>query len=276
MKGRQVRWGICALVFLGLTSHAWAQDFDFLRGSEPVGLASYTNWSGFYLGGQWGYSDVSGDFSKSTQGPLAYVLRDTALEETSDPSNLPVLGTADSSGPSYGGFIGYNSQWQNLILGVEANFQHTTVSLNPPNTPIVRSGESDGQGNTYTVALSASGSMTDLNYVALRGRAGLILGNFLPYGYIGAVLGVANVNVTATMQGVCQTGSTASCSPFSFMATGGENSALLYGGTVGAGLDYALTQNVFLRGEYEYTLFAPFANVTLAVSSIRVGAGLKF
>ena len=32
-----------------------------------------------------------------------------------------MLGTANNSTIGYGGFVGYNTQWQDLILGIEAN-----------------------------------------------------------------------------------------------------------------------------------------------------------
>jgi opacity protein-like surface antigen len=38
----------------------------------------------------------------------------------------------------------------------------------------------------------------------------------------------------------------------------------------------AVTQNVFLRAEYEFVQFAPVANITAKISSARVGAGFKF
>ena len=44
----------------------------------------------------------------------------------------------------------------------------------------------------------------------------------------------------------------------------------------GFGLDYALTQNLFLRGELEYTQYtAPF-NIRLSATSVHIGAGVKF
>jgi len=274
-----MRWVISALLVLGLVPRAFAADLgglDVLRGSEPVGPALFTNWTGFYVGAEGGASDGNADFSRATQPTIAYVLRDTALENTSHPSDLPVLRTADQTAASYGGFFGYNTQWQDLLLGVEVNALHTTASLIAPGSPIVRSGLSDGQGNTYTVAISGTGAMTDLNYAALRGRAGLILGNFLPYGFLGAVVGVADVNVTTSVAGFCQSGSTPTCSNFAFSATTGRNSALLYGATVGAGADWAFTPHFFLRAEYEYTRFVEFESITLAVSSARLGVGFKF
>ncbi len=276
MKGRQMRWVISALLVLGFVPQALAADLDILRGSEPVGPATFTNWTGFYVGGQGGISDADADFSGATQPTIAYVLRDTALENTSHPSELPVLGAADQTAASYGGFFGYNTQWQDLMLGVEANFLHTTAALFAPSNPIARSGLSDGEGNSYTMIISGTGTMADLNYVALRGRAGLVLGDFLPYGFLGAVVGVANINVTTAVEGFCEQGSTPTCSNFAFSASSGRNYALLYGATVGAGLDYAMTQHFFLRGEYEYTLFAPFDGITLQVSSARLGLGYKF
>lgn len=280
MKGRQMRrvsWVICALVVLGTAPCAFAQDDDdVLRGSQSVGPATFTNWTGLYLGGHLGYTDSNADFSNSTKQPVAYVLRDTSLEVTSDPSDLTVLGIADNTGLSYGAFVGYNSQWQNLMLGVEADFNHTTTTLSAPNTPITRSDLADGLGNYYTITLSASGTMADLNYVELRGRAGLILGDFLPYFFIGPTVGVANLNVTATLAGTCDPGSTADCSSFLFDATAGRNSAILYGGVVGGGLDYAVTSNIFLRGEFEYVRFAEFDDIVVSVTSARLGVGYKF
>ena len=52
--------------------------------------------------------------------------------------------------------------------------------------------------------------------------------------------------------------------------------ALLYGFSVGGGLDWALTPNIFLRGEFEYVQFAPIANIVASIISTRVGAGFKF
>ncbi len=267
---------ICALIVVGLASPAVAQDWDILRGALPVGPALFTNWTGVYVGGQWGYNDGSADFSNATKAPIAYALRETALENASEVSQYPVLGTADHTTTDYGGFIGYNSQWQDLILGVEANYTHTTLALDAPSSPIVRSNVSDGQGNAYTIGIIANGTLADLNYGSLRGRAGVVLGNFLPYGFVGAAVGMANVNVTAVVEGVCDTGSTDTCSPFAFSATSGKNSAWLYGATVGGGLDVAVTRNIFLRVEYDYVRFAPISDVVIAISGVQVGAGFKF
>jgi outer membrane immunogenic protein len=74
-----------------------------------------------------------------------------------------------------------------------------------------------------------------------------------------------------------QTGvTTAACQFFSFTNSAGQNNALLWGFSVGAGLDWALTQNFFLRGEFEFVQFTPISNINLPLVSGRVGGGFKF
>ena len=56
----------------------------------------------------------------------------------------------------------------------------------------------------------------------------------------------------------------------------GQNNALLWGYTVGAGLDWALTPNILVRGEFEFVQFAPISSIAVSVATGRVGAGFKF
>jgi outer membrane immunogenic protein len=63
---------------------------------------------------------------------------------------------------------------------------------------------------------------------------------------------------------------------FLFTNGAGQTNALLWGYTVGAGLDWALTPNILVRGEFEFVQFAPISNIAVSVASGRVGAGFKF
>ena len=145
-----MRWVFCGLFALTLASPAAAADFDIpppgpaanygiLRGSETVGPATFTRWSGFYAGGQIGLSNANADFSDTTQSLVAYALRATTLESQQAPSQWPVLGNANQSAIGYGAFVGYNTQWQDLILGMEANFNRASFSLHATSSPIARS-----------------------------------------------------------------------------------------------------------------------------------------
>ncbi len=270
-----MRWVICTLFVLAFAPRAWADDFDVLRGSQvPVGPATFTRWSGFYVGGQFSYGDAETDFSHGTQPLLAFSLRETTLEDQQHPSQWPVLGS---------GFVGYNSQWQDLIIGLEGNYTHTnfvTTAANSAISRVVAAGS-----NTDSVTITGTGRLNLTDYASLRARAGYVLDNFLPYGFVGFVVGRANYAVTTEVFGQQNSATPASfpcdpalptCVPFDFTNSSGQNGATLYGGSVGIGLDWALTPNFFLRGEFEYILFSPIANIDVSIINARVGAGVKF
>ncbi len=279
---------ICALTVLALASPAFAADLDLdiLRGSQPVGPATFTRWSGFYFGGQIGFGDANADFSGATQPLVAFSLRETALESSDFVSSWPVLGRGSNDAVGYGGFVGYNSQWQDVVLGLEGNYTHTDFATSASVSPLVGgAGRIVTAGSSqYSVNLTGTGQLEITDYASLRARAGWVLGNVLPYGFAGLVIGRGSYSVTTEVYGQqnsatpanfpCALGPT--CVPYDFSNSAGQNGALLYGFSVGGGLDWALTQNIFLRGEFEYVQFAPIANIVASILSARVGAGFKF
>jgi outer membrane immunogenic protein len=284
-----MRWVFCAVLVLGLTSPATAADLDILRGPQipatpplTVGPATFTRWSGFYAGGDVGYGNANADFSGATQSLVAFVLRDTTLQAEDAPSQWPVLGSTNQSATSFGGFVGYNTQWQDLILGMEANYSHAPFSLIAPTSPIART-TSDSSGNAYAINFTGSGTLTASEFATLRLRGGWIVGDFLPYGFVGFALGVANTSVAVTGQGIQYTSgavgvctASAPCVPFAINNSTGANNEVLYGFTAGLGVDYALTQNFFLRAEFEFDQFKPPPGILMTVATGRIGGGFKF
>jgi outer membrane immunogenic protein len=278
-----MRWVVSALLILGFAPAAFAGDFDTLRGTDTVGPAAFNRWSGFYIGGQYGYSSTSTDFSGATKPLVAFSLRELALESEDSPSAWPVLGRTTNRTSGFGGFAGYNTQWQDLILSIEGNYNHTSFTALATATPIARIVSAGG--NTYSVNLTGTGELHLIDYGSLRARAGVIYGNFLPYGFAGFVVGRGDYNITSLVFGQqnpsspaivpCDTVVAPTCVDYSFSNSASQNT-LLYGFSVGAGIDYALTPNVFLRGEFEYVQFAPVANIVASIISGHVGAGLKF
>jgi opacity protein-like surface antigen len=271
---------IYALLAFAFAPSAFADDLSWLTGAQPAVPMNVNGWAGIYIGGQVSYSNAGGDFSKTTQAPLAFALRELTLENEQQPSSWPVLGQANHSATGFGGFVGYNTQFEKLILGVEANYDQANLSLTAPNSPISR--RVTAGGVPYDVTVTGGGSVTDLNFGTLRARGGWALGNFLPYAFAGVAVGHANVNIVGTTFGVqnpplgCPAGTNPPCVPFSFTGTAGKNGEWMVGFAFGGGLDVALTRNVFLRAEYEYVQFAPIANLVVDVNSVRGGLGVKF
>jgi outer membrane immunogenic protein len=278
------------LVALGLMGGfaipAFAADYDLpiLRGSQQpvtpvttVGPATFTRWSGFYAGGDFSYNNANVDFSGTTAPLVGFSLRNTQVQQQSTPSQWQVLSRAADNAFGFGGFLGYNTQWQDLILGVEANYTHTSLSATATSSPISRL---VSVGNVATVSISrASGNLDLTDYAEVRSRAGYIVGNLLPYGFVGFVVGRGDYSVSATTDATCtipNSTSTPECVGFPITSSAGQSNALLYGFSVGGGLDWALTQNVFLRGEFEFVQFAPISNILVSIVDARAGVGFKF
>lgn len=284
-----MRWVIRALTVLTFASPAVAADLDVdvLRGSEPVGPATFTRWSGFYAGGQIGFGDAQSDFSKATQPLLSYSLRELALETDVAVSTWPVLGRGGSDAAGYGGFVGYNTQWQDLVVGLEGNYTHTDFTTSAASAPLIGGAGRivSAGGSQYSVNLMGTGQLEITDYASFRTRAGWVLGNFLPYGFAGLVVGRGNYSITSQVYGQQNSATPAyfpcdpaapTCVGYNFSNSAGQNGALLYGFSVGGGLDWALTPNIFLRGEFEYVQFAPIASIVASIVSARAGAGFKF
>jgi hypothetical protein len=119
-KGCPMRWVIYALAVSMLAPPALAADVDVLRGSEavvpalPVGYPTFTRWSGFYAGGQLSYGDAEVNFSRATAPIVGFSLRNTQVEQQAAPSQWQVLGRDANNAFGGGGFLGYNTQWQDL------------------------------------------------------------------------------------------------------------------------------------------------------------------
>jgi hypothetical protein len=122
MKERPMCWVLCILTVFGMVSPALAADYDLpiLRGTAvpapvmTVGPATFTRWSGFYFGGAFSYGNATSDFSQTTKGLLDFSLRGLALDSALSPSEKVVLDRGAASAFGVGGFLGYNTQWQDL------------------------------------------------------------------------------------------------------------------------------------------------------------------
>jgi len=120
----------CSVLAAVSVDRALAADWP-LRGSlEP----SYVRWDGWQFGLLAGYSNMT------------------------IPSNT-------TNGPVFGGFLGYNVQWDQLVVGFDLGYKYPSVL------------DSSTALSTFKL----------VDYATLRGRAGYAFGQFLPY----AVLGIA-------------------------------------------------------------------------------------
>ncbi|HVQ72849.1 MAG TPA: outer membrane beta-barrel protein [Bradyrhizobium sp.] len=273
---------LLAAVMWGAASVAQAADMPdlpFLRGSFTDGLSTATvNWGGAYIGGHASHGAADMDFTNSGKDLLEKLLNNVDLETQFNLSQWPLGGKAHMQSSGYGGFIGYNYQFYEAVIGVELNYTHGNLF-----------GASSGtQARSFmyptdymsAAAVSSSASMKLTDYGSLRARAAYPVGNFLPYGFVGLAMGQANINrrADAGIYYVYTGGAVPplpNIGPVSYSLTDNANSAFITGFAGGAGIDIMLYAGLFLRAEWEHLRFSA-KNVETSVNTVKAGLGYKF
>jgi outer membrane immunogenic protein len=257
----------------------WLPEVPVLRG--PIGI----NWEGFIVGGQIGVGNSDTDFGSSTENMIAYILRDTTIENEQAPSNWTTLPSQIGHLTSYGGFVGYNTQWGQIVFGVDGAYNVVSSSGSSASDSIGRQfTTSDGFWNDVDIVASSSIKLND--YGTLRGRVGYAIGQFLPYATIGAAVGRFDYAVTAGVYGYGTPTTGSSGQPFCIsgsypnctwtIQTDQKDNAIAAGLELGLGLDVAITPNVFVRGEWEFIAFAQIHGINYNMNTARAGIGVKF
>ncbi len=162
-----------------------------------------------------------------------------------DASFDPGTGSLDASpdGGMFGGYAGYNWQIGQVVLGVE--------------------GDVNAVWNDETVSVPGGSVELETDYLAsIRGRLGYAWDRVMLYGTGGVAFTDASATTTINGQNF-------------------DMSDTLTGWTVGAGIDYALTDNWVGRVEYRYYDFSnedfgDLSNVDLNFNTVSVGISYKF
>lgn len=268
---------LLAAMISGTVAGAQAADMpDFLRGSlQPDAAMTRVNWQGFYVGGQAAVGETDVDARGSTQGIAAGLLVNTAIEAAGDVSSWPVGGKVSVRGNGVGGFAGYNSQWDDVVVGLEFNYMHANFGGSQSST-IGRSFV-DLLGYTDAVNYTGTGSIQISNMATLRARGAYVFGCFMPYAFGGLALGQADIVRTANISGYGVNAAAApgfTYIPFNYLSTIGNYNHLIYGFSGGLGVDVMLVSGLFMRAEWEYVHFATSIDTT--INTLRVGLGYKF
>jgi outer membrane immunogenic protein len=289
---------VLAAIMFGVASGAQAADMpDFLRGSIPAGQMPTRNWDGWYAGGQVGYSSANVDLSQSLVGLTNFIYRDSVLGGPT--SQLSALSKVNPQGTGFGAFVGRNYQWDDLVLGVEANYNYFssfTGSSKSSVGPLQYSfppGQFTPQNDTptFTVTVKGSAAAQIKDAITFRGRAGWATGNFLPYVFGGLAVGRMDVqrtvsSTTTRRDDISTTdafgvttitiGPTLPVPSQSLTLSQERTNNFVVGWTGGLGTEYMVWNGLFVRAEWEYIKFLSVMNTSVAMNSARVGVGYKF
>jgi outer membrane immunogenic protein len=249
----------------------WVDD-SFLRGS--LGTKGYSRWDGVNFGAQMGVGSMNTDFGNGTSSVVAFILRNSTLEDEFAPSNWTTLPSNTTNGRQYGAFLGYNFQWDQLVVGIDGAYNRAS-SIGSSATDSINRIVTTSDTVQHNVTINASSSLKLIDYATLRARAGYAIGQFLPYAVLGAAVGRFNYANAATVTDI-QTVSGVVQPAFIQSGSNGKNSAITGGFVTGLGLDVAILPNMFLRAEWEFTAFAPLGGIRAAMNTGRVGLGVRF
>jgi len=210
-------------------------------GSAPPQRAPLPiNWTGFYVGGQAGYAygDNHGAYNFSTPSGI---VSDGALSH-------------DAQGVIFGAHVGYNYQFNSsFVAGLEGSVDGTSL--------IER--ETLGANNAAgDEAVMTSMAQSDIQG-AVRARAGYAHGPLLAFAAGGLAIGHFGTQsdlADAVNPPPPPPGAPTPSPYFDGFATHGLRWTTRLGWTVGGGVEWAVTDNWSIRGEYRYSDFGFLAD----------------
>jgi outer membrane immunogenic protein len=295
-----MRRSILILCFVALVSEARAADYDIpvLRGSSPDVPGPYVpappvfvGWSGFYAGGQAGFSRAGVDFTSTLAPVISGILRDTTIEP--NVVGFHVLQVKDdTSSYNVGAFAGFNTQWDDVVLGLELNYSHVSLNKSAADSEervFINNGQAlPNHTLQYDIKVDGSALVQITDLWTGRFRAGWVANNFMPYGFVGAAVARATVLRSVTITGFlkdinnnCQVTPTNPCTPVTTPldfgpVTVGQNGDFVWGYEAGGGIDYLITPAVFARGEWEYIGLRDVKSARVNINTVRTALGVRF
>lgn len=261
-------------------SGAQAADLPYLRGSLPGGVVGrQVNWDGFYVGGQAGYGSSDEKFVGSNSSITSGLLANTLVESQMGISQWPLSFQKQSAhATGYGAFAGYNSQWDDVVIGLEMSYLHGKFGGSATGSMGRSALLTDNNFHDVTSTATSSIAINDIG--TFRARAGYAYGRFLPYMFGGFALGQADIVRSVNVQDFVSRGPASTTPPSQLGATTplsqtqAQYSHLIYGYTAGVGFDVNLVGGLFLRGEWEYLRFTSAVDTT--INTVRGGLGYRF
>jgi hemoglobin/transferrin/lactoferrin receptor protein len=238
---------------------------DSSSGSDGLGGLTHFaegpafDWTGLYIGANAGYMSGS---AKAADYQLVY--------SGINPQQPGDKTLGDFTGKSGGVQAGFNYQFaNNLVVGLEGDFAWTDASYNT---------------DTYLARREMTGFTAEVNWMAMaRARVGVAVDRLFVYGAAG--FAAADVDASEFLILKSRAGEVTSSSYYSDNQT-------MTGWTVGAGVEYAMTRNWTLKGEYNFVNLdrGSFTNESqlgdltatrtwrgdLDIDQVRVGVNYKF
>jgi outer membrane immunogenic protein len=253
MRREKMRFGIASIFALTISSPLFAADMP-VKAPPPAPRVVY-DWTGFYVGGEAGgkwttdkWTTTCVDAGGPPLGTCGSALSRVAFPGAPDVTASNSFNTSGFRGGVYGGMlVQVNTSW---VVGIEADWGFYNKTSTGAGIPGCSTAACTGGA---LVPFNLSGDSVSVKLgddYSVRARAGfLVTPQVLAY----ATGGVAfqQISTTATCAGATSPACT-------FNLTDVSQKTTLTGYTVGGGLEWKVTQNWLLRGEYRYSNFGNY------------------
>ena len=262
---------------------------DYLRGSQieqpveapPLFGGGRFDWSGFYFGGGAGVSETKFKPGEGLRALANSAFRNTDLVAERDMGSfINDLPDKRDSGTQFFGIAGYNYLFDDVVLGLEADYTRSGHEYRVTDYISRRSTMSSSRVYDWAMATDQAAKLND--YATLRLRMGWAYGRIMPFATIGAALGRFNTTSTIDadiliVNNANQANETRNRADGYPLRVGSiRKNTYAFGLSGGVGVDWALTDNLFLRAEYQIVRFAEVEGTTTTVNTGRIAAALKF
>jgi outer membrane immunogenic protein len=210
----------------------------------PILAAPVFTWTGFYAGVHGGY------ITNETTGTLVGLGGGAAAAGAATFGGTGARGL-DNDGFMFGGQIGGNVQFGMFVAGIEADISYVDIGAS---NVVTTTGLAGGNGTTTF--------RSDMEYFGtVRGRLGLAFDRVMVY----ATGGLAYADLGYGVDFVAAAPGTARLR--------GDGDDTEFGWTVGGGIEFAITNNLTIKGEY---LYYEFDDVTVRATRTDIAAPADF
>lgn len=271
-----------------LSTHAFAADYappqPVLRGALPAADKGI-DWSGFYVGGTGSFASISTNAKRNTGSidpSLEKLVRGFVVESGVRALPLVETGRTQDNRIGYGAVLGYNWVFEDVVLGFEADYTRAKLEGGAFGS---RTGRVGGNvaATQYDFTATTNRSFKITDYGSVRGRVGYAWDNWLPFltGGLAYARGssensasIASIQRTYDVNGVITDEGPSIYNPSSLRE--GSRAKAYYGYALGAGIDVALSQNIFVRAEVQHLRFANIGGASLQLNQAKIAAGIKY
>jgi len=244
-----------SLSLLALMPVATASAADLPMKAPPMPAAAVYNWTGFYVGGEFGGGWATEQVTVVTNNPGAAFPPGTVLNPVHD------------NGPLGGAYAGYNYQISQFVVGIDGDYTWANLTGHATDISVVN-GDIASESNS-------------IGWIAtVTGRIGYAVNNVLLFAKGGgAWAGFSATSVTNTPGGA-----------FVARTTSSETRN---GWTVGGGVEWGFAPHWSAKLEYDYVKFAtanfsineinaagvvssPLRSATSSLSMVKAGIAYRF